>query len=177
MIIDQRLGISVTEQKICSVTFVLPADLAGGEADVLVPDDDLELLPADSVRLWPELVVLCHDLRIFNDPPQLVHNSLIRFGLLDAAQVWSSPGESRLPCGSLCRSCSCCCWHTCTIYVPIERRQDYLPKLAIRSELKLQKLVTELALVANVVAEVEIVGHTQNVFTRALKQENKIFPV
>ena len=45
-------------------------------------------------------------------------------------------------------------------YAPVERRQIYLPKLAIRSELKLQKLVTELALVANVVAEVEIVGHT-----------------
>ena len=59
---------------ICSV--VSPADLAGGEADVLVPDDDLELLPADSVRLWPELVILGHDLGIFNDPPQLVHNSL-----------------------------------------------------------------------------------------------------
>ena len=47
------------------------------------------------------------------------------------------------------------------VYVPIERRKIYLPKLAIRSELELLKLVTELALVANVVAEVEIVGHIQ----------------
>ena len=50
----------------------------------------------------------------------------------------------------------------------------YLPELAIRSELKLQKLVTELALVANVVAEVEIVRHL-NEFTRALKRKARYF--
>ena len=40
----------------------LPADLAGGEADVLVADDDLELLPAHAVGLRPQRVVLRHDL-------------------------------------------------------------------------------------------------------------------
>ena len=43
------------------------------------------------------------------------------------------------------------------------RSDRYLPQLAIRPELKLEKLVTKLALVANIVAEVEIVGHTQSI--------------
>ena len=64
-----------------------PADLAGGEADVLVPNDDLQLLPADSVRLWPELIILRHDLGIFNDPPQLVHHGLIRLVCWKMLQV------------------------------------------------------------------------------------------
>ena len=38
------------------------ADLAGGEADVLVPNDYLELLPAHPVRLRPQRIVLGHHL-------------------------------------------------------------------------------------------------------------------
>ena len=64
------------------MSVVSPANLAGGEADVLVPDDNLQLLPADSVWLWPQFVVLGHDLGVFNDPPQLVHNSLVKKILL-----------------------------------------------------------------------------------------------
>ena len=37
-----------------------------------------------------------------------------------------------------------------------------IPQFAIRPELKLEKLVAELALVPDVVAEVEIVRHTQS---------------
>ena len=39
------------------------ADLGGGEGDVLVAHDDLELLPADAVGLRPVDVVLLHNLR------------------------------------------------------------------------------------------------------------------
>jgi hypothetical protein len=38
------------------------ADLGGGEGDVLVPHDNLELLPSDTVGLRPVAVVLLHDL-------------------------------------------------------------------------------------------------------------------
>ena len=38
----------------------------------------------------------------------------------------------------------------------------FLPELAIRPELKLEKLVSKLSLVANIVAQVEIVGHCDN---------------
>ena len=39
------------------------ADLGGGEGDVLVAHDDLELLPADAVGLRPVDVVLLHNLQ------------------------------------------------------------------------------------------------------------------
>ena len=39
------------------------ADLGGGEGDVLVAHDDLELLPADAIGLRPVAVVLLHNLR------------------------------------------------------------------------------------------------------------------
>ena len=42
-----------------------------------------------------------------------------------------------------------------------EIKKPFLPEFAIRPELKLEKLVTKLALVSNIVAEVEIVGHSQ----------------
>ena len=57
-------------------------DLAGGEADVLVPDHDLQLLAAHAVRLRPQRVVLGHDLAVLNDPPQLVHHGAVDVGLL-----------------------------------------------------------------------------------------------
>ena len=67
---------TIEHTSISSLKVVVPADLACGEADVLVPNDDLQLLPTNSVGLRPKLVVLRHDLGVFNDPPQLVHNSL-----------------------------------------------------------------------------------------------------
>ena len=39
------------------------ADLGGGEGDVLVAHDDLELLPANAIGLRPVAVVLLHNLR------------------------------------------------------------------------------------------------------------------
>lgn len=57
-------------------------DLAGGEADVLVPDHDLQLLAAHAVRLRPQRVVLGHDLAVLDDPPQLVHHGAVDVGLL-----------------------------------------------------------------------------------------------
>ena len=87
--------------------------------------------------------------------------------MVDASSL--SPDESKPPCGSWCHSCSCCCWRTYK-NVTLERRERkthqsdrYLPQLAIRPELKLEKLVAKLALVADIVAEVEIVGHTQSI--------------
>ena len=50
------------------------ANLAGGEADVFVSDDDLQLLTANTVRLGPEGVVLGHDLAVLDDSLQLVHH-------------------------------------------------------------------------------------------------------
>ena len=38
----------------------------------------------------------------------------------------------------------------------------FLPELAIRPELKLEKLVSKLSLVADIVAQVEIVGHSDS---------------
>ena len=50
------------------------ANLAGGETDVLVSDDDLQLLTAHTVGLRPEGVVLGHDLAVLDDSLQLVHH-------------------------------------------------------------------------------------------------------
>ena len=58
------------------------ADLAGGEADVFVSDDDLQLLTANTVRLGPEGVVLGHDLAVLDDPLEFVHHGGVDEGLL-----------------------------------------------------------------------------------------------
>jgi len=114
------------------------ANLAGGEADVLVPDDNLQLLPADSVRLWPQFVVLGHDLGVFNDPPQLVHNSLMRVSLLAD--------------------------HCVILVVAVVG----ISELAVWPELKLEELVSKLAFVSNIVAQVEVVGHVDTNLLRSV---------
>ena len=58
------------------------ANLAGGEADVFVSDDDLQLLTANTVRLGPEGVVLGHDLAVLDDPLEFVHHGGVDEGLL-----------------------------------------------------------------------------------------------
>jgi len=106
------------------------ADLAGGEADVFVSDDDLQLLTANTVRLGPEGVVLGHDLAVLDDPLEFVHHGGVDEGLLPD--------------------------HGVVLVVAVIG----VPELAIRTELELEELVTKLALVANVVTKVEIsVGH------------------
>jgi len=44
------------------------ADLGGGEGDVFVADDDLELLASHPIRRWPQSVVLGHHFRVLDDP-------------------------------------------------------------------------------------------------------------
>ena len=63
------------------------ADLAGGEADVLVPDHDFQLLAPHAVWLRPEGVVLRHDLAVLDHSSQLVHNGAVDVGLLTDHRV------------------------------------------------------------------------------------------
>merc|ERR1719281_2401796 len=58
------------------------SDLAGGEADVLVPNHDLQLLTTNTVGLRPEGVVLGHDLAVLDDSAELVHDGAVDIGLL-----------------------------------------------------------------------------------------------
>ena len=58
------------------------ADLAGGEADVFVPDDDLQLLTTNTVGLRPEGIVLGHDLAVLNNSLELVHDGGVHESLL-----------------------------------------------------------------------------------------------
>ena len=57
-------------------------NLAGGEADVLVSDHDLQFLTNHTVQQGPEGVILGHDLAVLNDPPELVHDGPVDIGLL-----------------------------------------------------------------------------------------------
>ena len=47
------------------------ADLGGGEADVIVSEDDFELLATDAIRPRPHVVVFAQNLRVFDDALQL----------------------------------------------------------------------------------------------------------
>lgn len=96
---------------------------------MLVADDNLQLLPADTVGLRPQRVVLLHDLRVDNDPLELVHDALVDVRLLAD--------------------------HRIVLVVGVVG----IPQLAVRPELKLQELVTKLALVADIVANVEVGRH------------------
>ena len=98
------------------------ADLGGGERNVLIAHDNLELLAADSVRCRPRLVVLLHDVRLLDDPLQLVHYRLVHVRLLPDQRV-----------------------------VLIVRVVG-IAQLAVGSELKLQELVSEFASVTHVIA-------------------------
>ena len=62
-------------------------DLAGGEADVLVSDHNLQLLTTNTIRLRPESVVLRHHLGVLDDPLELVHDSSVNIRLLPDHRV------------------------------------------------------------------------------------------
>ena len=47
------------------------ADLGGGEADVIVSEDDFELLAADAIRPGPHVVIFAQNLGVFDDALQL----------------------------------------------------------------------------------------------------------
>lgn len=102
------------------------ADLGGCERDVLVAHHDLELLSADSIGRRPRLVVFFHDVRVVDDAFQLVHHGLVHVGLFANERVVLVVGVVGVA------------------------------ELAVRTELELEKLVAELAFVADVVPQVEI---------------------
>jgi len=98
------------------------AYLGGGEGDVFLPYDNLQLLAPHAVRLRPEGVVLLHDLGVVDDPPQLLHDG--------AHHICLFPN------------------HNVILVVGIIS----IPEFSVWSQLKLQELVPELPFVANIVA-------------------------
>ena len=88
--------------------------------------DDLELLPSDAVRGGPALVVLPHDVRLHDDALQLLDDGWGYEGLLAD--------------------------HRVVFIVAIVR----VPQTPVGAELELEELVSELSLVPDVVAAVEI---------------------
>eukprot|EP00421_Protoceratium_reticulatum_P018366 CAMPEP_0168390776 /NCGR_PEP_ID=MMETSP0228-20121227/17647_1 /TAXON_ID=133427 /ORGANISM="Protoceratium reticulatum, Strain CCCM 535 (=CCMP 1889)" /LENGTH=150 /DNA_ID=CAMNT_0008404077 /DNA_START=47 /DNA_END=499 /DNA_ORIENTATION=- len=107
-------------------------DLGRGKGDVLLAADDLKLLTADAVGRWPVVVVLLQDLAVFNCLPQLLHDGGGHVALL--------PDH----------------------HIVLVVRVVGIAQPAIWPELELQELVPELALVPNVVADVELIirrGH------------------
>ena len=106
------------------------ADLGRGERDVLVAHDDLELLAADTVGRRPRLVVLLHDLGLVDDALELLHHRLVHIRLLADQRVVLVVGVVGVA------------------------------QLAVRSKLELEELVAELALVADIVAQVEVARHS-----------------
>lgn len=96
---------------------------------MLVADYDFQLLPADTIRLRPERVVLLHDLGILDDSFQLLHHALMYVRLFAD--------------------------HRVVLVIRVVR----VTQLAIGPELKFQKLVSELALVTDVVAYVKVCRH------------------
>eukprot|EP00405_Crypthecodinium_cohnii_P003970 CAMPEP_0194751408 /NCGR_PEP_ID=MMETSP0323_2-20130528/5475_1 /TAXON_ID=2866 ORGANISM="Crypthecodinium cohnii, Strain Seligo" /NCGR_SAMPLE_ID=MMETSP0323_2 /ASSEMBLY_ACC=CAM_ASM_000346 /LENGTH=159 /DNA_ID=CAMNT_0039667893 /DNA_START=311 /DNA_END=790 /DNA_ORIENTATION=+ len=101
------------------------SDLGGGEGDVLLAANHLQLLATHSVRGWPVLVVFLQDFAIFDGLSQLRHHSRRDVSFLSN--------------------------HNVVLVVRVVR----ISQSAVGPELELQELVTELALVANVVADVK----------------------
>lgn len=128
-ILDEIVEASETFGILAIVDVDKRADLGRGERDVLVAHHDLELLTTDSIGRWPHLVVFFHDLGVLNDALELVHHRLVHIGLLA---------------------------NECVVLVV---GVVGVAQFAIRSELELEKLVTELAFVPHVVTKVEITRH------------------
>ena len=74
------------------------SNLAGGEADVLISNDNLQLLTTNSVWLGPEGVILRHDLAVLDDPLELVHDSCLDIGLLPDHGVVLVVAVVGIPC-------------------------------------------------------------------------------
>ena len=90
------------------------SNLAGGEADVLVSDHDLQLLTSHAVGLGPEGVVLGHDLAVLDDPPELVHDGPVDVGLLPDHCVILVVGVVGVP--STCKLDSFSLFHENVVY-------------------------------------------------------------
>ena len=113
-----------------------------------------------TVGLGPERVVLGHDLAVLDDSAELVHDGAVDVCLLPDHGVvlvvavvgvpWEKGDTINL------------CFNKCM--------RDKIPELAIRTELKLEKLVTKFSLVSNIVTEVKIVGHGLGFRVNDLKQ-------
>ena len=81
-VLDQIVETAETVRVSGLVDIHQAANLAGGEADVFVADDDLQLLTSNTVRLRPEGVVLGHDLAVLDDSLQFVHHGGVDESLL-----------------------------------------------------------------------------------------------
>mmetsp|Transcript_102089 Transcript_102089/g.259437 ORF Transcript_102089/g.259437 Transcript_102089/m.259437 type:complete len:233 (-) Transcript_102089:3-701(-) len=102
------------------------ANLGGREGDVLLAADHLQLLAPDPVRSWPVVVVLLEDLAVLDGLPELPHHRLRDVRLLAD--------------------------HNLALIV----RVVGVAEAAVRAELKLEELMAELALVADVVPHVKL---------------------
>jgi hypothetical protein len=102
------------------------ANLGGGEGDVLVAHNNLELLPPHAVGLWPVVVVLLHNLGLLDDPPGLAEDG---------------GGDEDLLAD-----------HGVVLVVGVVG----VAELAVGAELELEELVPELPLVPHVVPQVEL---------------------
>ncbi len=107
------------------------ADLGRREGDVLIAHHDLQLLTADAVRLRPNGVVLGDDLGVFDDAAEFV---------LDGGR------HERLFAD-----------HRVVLVVGVVGVAEF----SVGSELELEEFVPELALVADVITQVEIVRHLE----------------
>ena len=109
----------------------------------------MQYLTTYTVGLGPERVVLGHDLAVLDDSAELVHDGAVDVCLLPdhgvvlVVAVVGIPWEK----GDIINLCS-------GNYI-----RDKLPELAIRTELKLEKLVPKFSLVSNIVTQVKIIGH------------------
>lgn len=120
----------------------------------------MQYLTTNTVGLGPERVVLGHDLAVLDDSAELVHDGAVDVCLLPdhgvvlVVAVVGIPWEK----GDIINLCS-------GNYI-----RDKIPELAIRTELKLEKLVTKFSLVSNIVTEVKIIGHGFGFKVNGLKQ-------
>jgi len=126
-ILNQVVEASKTVRIPTAVDVDQGADLGGGEGDVFVADDDLELLASHPIRSWPQGVVLGHDFRVLDDPAQLLHDGLVYKSLLPD--------------------------HGVVLVVGVVG----VAQLAVRTKLKLKKFVPEFSLVTHIVAQIKVV--------------------
>ena len=126
---------------------------------MLVADDDLQFLTTYTVRLRPESVVLGHDLAVLDDSLQLVHHGGVDEGLLPDHGVVLVVAVVGVPEKYYLMNLSDgFILLTCLIGIP---------ELAIRTKLKLEKLVTKFSLVSNIVTEVKIIRHVSGLGQRS----------
>jgi len=91
-----------------------------------VTQDDFQFLTSYSVRLWPQFVILFHDVRVLDDALHLFDHRLRDIDLLPN--------------------------HGVILVVTVVG----ISQLAVWSDLKLEEFVTKLASVSNVVSDVKV---------------------